>query len=37
MAAQSDLVAMLGRFDPRIVRMADEEGGRRKGKPADGE
>ncbi|MGH2345141.1 MAG: RtcB family protein [Chloroflexota bacterium] len=37
MAAQSDLVAMLGRFDPRIVRMADEEGGRRRGKPTDGE
>lgn len=37
MAAQSDLVAVLGRFDPRIVRMADEEGGRRKGRPEEGE
>jgi tRNA-splicing ligase RtcB len=37
LAAQSDLVTVLGRFDPRIVRMADDEGGRRKGKPADGE
>ncbi len=37
MAAQADLVTILGRFDPRIVRMADEEGGKRKGQPADGE
>jgi len=27
MAAQADLVSILGRFTPRIVRMADEEGG----------
>jgi len=37
MAAQSDLVAVLGRFDPRIVRMADEEGPRRKVRPGEGE
>jgi tRNA-splicing ligase RtcB len=37
MAAQADLVTILGRFDPRIVRMADEEGSKRKGQPADGE
>ena len=37
MAAQADLVTILGRFDPRIVRMADEEGGKRKGQLADGE
>ncbi len=37
MAAQSDLVAVLGRFDPRIVRMADEEGSRRKVRPEEGE
>ncbi len=36
-AAQSDLMAVLGRFDPRIVRMADEEGGRRKARPEEGE
>lgn len=37
MAAQADLVAVLGRFEPRIVRMADEEGSRRKARPEDGE
>ena len=39
MAAQVDLVTVLGQFTPRIVRMADEEGGRsRKKAPlADGE
>ncbi|HWE64335.1 MAG TPA: RtcB family protein [Chloroflexota bacterium] len=37
MAAQADLVDIVGRFHPRIVRMADEEGGRRKARPADGE
>ncbi len=37
MAAQSDLVRTVGRFTPRIVRMADEEGGRGKPRPADGE
>ncbi len=37
MAAQSDLVQTVGRFTPRIVRMADEEGGRGKARPIDGE
>jgi tRNA-splicing ligase RtcB len=37
MAAQADLVTVLGRFDPRIVRMADEEGSRRKPRPEEGE
>jgi len=37
MAAQTDLVQTVGRFTPRIVRMADEEGGRGKARPIDGE
>ncbi len=37
MAAQTDLVQTVGRFTPRIVRMADDEGGRGKARPIDGE
>lgn len=37
MAAQSDLVSIVGTFHPRIVRMADEEGGKRRPRPDDGE
>ena len=37
MAAQADLVTIVGRFTPRLVRMADEEGGKRKAHPSDGE
>jgi len=36
MAAQADLVSTIGRFTPRIVRMADEEGHKgRKARPVD--
>ena len=37
MAAQSDLVSIVGTFHPRIVRMADEEGGKKRARPDDGE
>lgn len=37
MAAQDDLVQTLGRFLPRVVRMADAEGGRRTVRPEEGE